>query len=146
MIGNLVSHDQQLYYKRMRVIIRTNFCVSLVSQFALYLKHSSYSSCRVCDGTQPSHSSIHFRNVVFARSLDEMCAARHIIVEIASGCAAHTVIALSLLTECTSLYMILLAWWTLSQPLVALFAQKIRFDKVMLLGVVSQVCKVVRNI
>ena len=36
------------------------------------------SSCRVCNGSQPPHISIlHFRNVVCARSLSEMCAAHH---------------------------------------------------------------------
>ena len=52
------------------------------------------SSCRVCNGSQPPHVSIlHFRNVVYARSLSEMCAARHEMVLVACGCAAHTVFA-----------------------------------------------------
>ena len=45
--------------------------------------------------TQPPHISIlYFRNVVYARSLSEMCAARHDMVQIACGRAAHTVFAL----------------------------------------------------
>ena len=52
------------------------------------------SSCRVCNGTQPPHIYIlHFRNVVYARSLSEMCAARHDMVHVACGRAAHTVFA-----------------------------------------------------
>ena len=52
------------------------------------------SSCRVCNGSQPPHVSIlHFRNVVYARSLSEMCAARHGMVQVACGCAVHTVFA-----------------------------------------------------
>ena len=36
------------------------------------------SSCRVCNGIEPPHRSIlHFRNVIYARSLPEMFAARH---------------------------------------------------------------------
>ena len=43
---------------------------------------------------QPPHgSALLFPNVVFARSLPEMFAARHYVVEIACGCAAHTVLA-----------------------------------------------------
>ena len=53
------------------------------------------SSCRVCNGSQPPHVSIlHFRNVVYARSLSEMYATRHDMVQVACGCAAHTVFAL----------------------------------------------------
>ena len=39
-------------------------------------------------------SALNFRNIVFAQSQPEMCAARHNMAEIASGCAAHTVFAL----------------------------------------------------
>ena len=50
------------------------------------------ASCRTYNGTQPLNRSIHhFRNVVFARSLPEMYAARHDMVEIACGCAAYSV-------------------------------------------------------
>ena len=42
------------------------------------------SSYRVCNGAHPSHSStLHFCDVVFARYLPEMCAARHDMVQIA---------------------------------------------------------------
>ena len=52
------------------------------------------SSCRVCNGTQLPHISIlHFCNVVYARSRSEMCGARHDMVQVACGCAAHTVFA-----------------------------------------------------
>ena len=47
----------------------------------------------VCNGTQPPHI-LHFRNVVYARSLSEMCAARRDMVQVACCCAAHTVFAL----------------------------------------------------
>ena len=51
-------------------------------------------SCRVCNGTQSVRRSfLHFPDFVFARSLPEMFAARHYVVEIASGCAVHTVFA-----------------------------------------------------
>ena len=53
------------------------------------------SPCRVCNGTQPPHISVlHFRNVVYARSLSERCAARHDMVHVACGRAAHTVLGL----------------------------------------------------
>ena len=39
-------------------------------------------------------SILHFRNVAYARSLSEMCAARHDMGEIACGRAAHKVFAL----------------------------------------------------
>ena len=56
--------------------------------------HPPSSSCRVCNGSQPPHVSIlHFRNVVYVRSLSEMCAARHDVVQVACGYAAHTVVA-----------------------------------------------------
>ena len=58
-----------------------------------YLSQSSY---RVCNGAHPSHSpTLHFCDVVFARYLPEMCAARHDMVQIACGCAAHTVFVLT---------------------------------------------------
>ena len=48
-----------------------------------YAEHYS-SSCRISNGTRPPHRSIlHFCDVVFGRSLLEMCAARHDMVEIA---------------------------------------------------------------
>ena len=51
--------------------------------------HTS-ASCRVCNGIQPPHwSFLHFRNVVFARSLPGMFAARHNVIYIACGCTAH---------------------------------------------------------
>ena len=54
------------------------------------------SSYRVCNGAHPSHSStLHFCDVVFARYLPKMCAARHDMVQIACGCAAHTIIVLT---------------------------------------------------
>ena len=54
------------------------------------------SSYRVCHGAHPSHSStLHSCDVVFARYLPEMCAARHDIVQIACGCGAHTVFVLT---------------------------------------------------
>ena len=54
------------------------------------------SSYRVCNGAHPSHSStLHFCDVAFARYLPEMCAARHDMVQIACGCAAHTVFVLT---------------------------------------------------
>ena len=54
------------------------------------------SSYRVRNGAHPSHSStLHFCDVVFAWYLPEMCTARHDIVQIASGCAAHTVFVLT---------------------------------------------------
>ena len=54
-----------------------------------------HSSCCVCNGTQPLHISFfHFPNVIFARSLPEMFAARHDMVQVACGCTAHTVLAL----------------------------------------------------
>ena len=71
--------------------------LDLLSQllFLLYNNCNTYSSSyHVCNGTQPPHISIlHFRNVVYARSLSEMCAARHDVVQVACGCAAHTVFA-----------------------------------------------------
>ena len=55
----------------------------------------SHRTDRSFNGTQPPHRSIlHHRNVVFPRSLHEMFAARHDMVEIACGCAAHTGFAL----------------------------------------------------
>ena len=54
--------------------------------FDFYVKKKRLSY-RVCIGTHPLHrSNLHFCNVVFARSLPEMCAARHNMVEIACGC------------------------------------------------------------
>ena len=59
-----------------------------------FLNFSFQSSCRVCNGSQPPHVSIlHIRNVVYARSLSEVCAARQDVVQVACGCAAHTVFA-----------------------------------------------------
>ena len=58
------------------------------------LLHSS--SYRVCNGAHPSQSStLHFCDVVFAWYLPEMCAARDDMVQIACGCAAHTVFVLT---------------------------------------------------
>ena len=55
----------------------------------MFLQSSSYC---VCNGAHPSHSStLHFCDVVFAWYLPEMWAARHDMVQIACGCAAHTV-------------------------------------------------------
>ena len=52
-------------------------------------------SYRVRNGAHPSHSStLHFCDVVFAWYLPEMCAARHDMVQIACGCAAHSVFVL----------------------------------------------------
>ena len=57
-------------------------------------QHSS--SYRVCSGAHPSYSStLHFCDVVFAWYLPEMWAARHDMVQIARGCAAHTVFFLT---------------------------------------------------
>ena len=54
------------------------------------------SSYRVHNGAHPSHSStLHFCDVVFAWYLNEMCTARHDMVQIACGCAAHTVFVLT---------------------------------------------------
>ena len=54
------------------------------------------SSYRVRNGAHPSHSStLHFCDVVFAWYLPEMCTARHDMVQIACGCAAHTVFVLT---------------------------------------------------
>ena len=54
------------------------------------------SSYRVCDDAHPSHSStLHFCDVVFARYLPEMYEARHAMVQIACGCAAHTVFVIT---------------------------------------------------
>ena len=39
-------------------------------------------------------ATAHIHNVVSVRSLPEMCAARHDMVEITCGCTAHTVLAL----------------------------------------------------
>ena len=50
----------------------------------------------VVSATALSHAPhiLHFRNVVYARSLSEMCAARRGMVQVACCCAAHTVFAL----------------------------------------------------
>ena len=54
-----------------------------------------FSSWRVCNGSQLPHISFfHVRNVVCARSLSAMCAARHDMIQVACGFAAHTVFAL----------------------------------------------------
>ena len=54
------------------------------------------SSYRVCNGVYPSHSStLHFCDVVFVWYLPEMWAARHDMVQIACGSAAHTVFVLT---------------------------------------------------
>ena len=56
----------------------------------------SSSSYRIRNGAHPSHSStLHFCDVVFAWYLPEMCTARHDMVQIACGCAAHTVFVLT---------------------------------------------------
>ena len=52
-------------------------------------------SYRVCNGVQPSQSSIlHSRNFVSVRSLPEMSAVCHNVAEITCGRAAHTGFAL----------------------------------------------------
>ena len=69
---------------------------TLLHHIDLYFIRCNQSSCRVCNGAHPSHSStLHFCAVVFARYLPEMCAARHDMVQIACGCAAHTVFVLT---------------------------------------------------
>ena len=66
----------------MRLGLRLSLSVTYIASY----------SYRVRNGAHPSHSStLHFCDVVFAWYLPEMCAARHDMVQIASGCAAHTV-------------------------------------------------------
>ena len=70
--------------------------LSMIINFGCPQEQDGLSSCRVCNGAHPSHSStLHFCDVVFARYLPEMCAARHDMVQIACGCAAHTVFVLT---------------------------------------------------
>ena len=59
------------------------------STWGLQRQNQFTSSPYIC-----TRAFLHFRNVVFARSLLEMFAARWYMVEIACGCAAHTVFAL----------------------------------------------------
>ena len=54
------------------------------------------SSYRVRNGAHPSYrSTLHLCDVVFAWYLSEMCTARHDMVQIACGCAAHTVFVIT---------------------------------------------------
>ena len=67
-------------------ILQRNYRVSSI-------KHNS-NTILVSSGIEEIMVSSQLHNVVFGRSLPEMCAARHDMVEIARGCAAHTVFAL----------------------------------------------------
>ena len=66
---------------------------------AAFIKERIYTfiiiSCLQRRSSIAVSSTLHFCDVVFARYLPEMCTARHDMVQIACGCAAHTVFVLT---------------------------------------------------
>ena len=66
--------------------VNYKLCTTVIVSDAINVCWGVWSSCRVCNGFQPPHVS-------------KMCAARHDMVQVACGCATHTVFAVPVVPQ-----------------------------------------------